>query len=334
MEKNTIFANIIRINTNNMLGLFKESDALSEVICNDYRLLQVMSRFGISLGLGNKTIKEICGMHNVDCPTFLAVINFMKREKYGEPQPIGDISLEPLMDYLKQTHIYFLEFMLPSIRQKLLSAIDCSAQNEIAFLILKLYDEYVNEIRRHMEYEETNVFTYVKELLANIRKEKESFQLMSKHHGQIEMKLGELKNLFIKYYPQKENNNRLNAVVYDIYNCEEDLLMHCRLEDKLFTPMLNNLECNNISVNEHIGADDTELQDGSSILSNREKEIVVGVAKGLANKEISDKLNISIFTVTTHRRNIAAKLQIHSASGLTIYAIVNKLISIDEVYLR
>ncbi len=69
----------------------------------------------------------------------------------------------------------------------------------------------------------------------------------------------------------------------------------------------------------------------SNALSSREKEIVVGVVKGLTNKQIADSLFISTHTVITHRRNIAAKLQIHSAAGLTIYAIVNKLVEFDEI---
>ncbi|MDR1645189.1 MAG: LuxR C-terminal-related transcriptional regulator [Tannerellaceae bacterium] len=67
------------------------------------------------------------------------------------------------------------------------------------------------------------------------------------------------------------------------------------------------------------------------ILSAREKEIVVCVVKGMTNRAIADRLFLSAHTVITHRRNIARKLQIHSASGLTVYAIVNKLIELKDV---
>lgn len=66
-------------------------------------------------------------------------------------------------------------------------------------------------------------------------------------------------------------------------------------------------------------------------LSAREKEIIVGVVKGYTNKQIAEQLFISTHTVITHRRNIAAKLQIHSPAGLTIYAIVNKLVELDDM---
>lgn len=66
-------------------------------------------------------------------------------------------------------------------------------------------------------------------------------------------------------------------------------------------------------------------------LSSREKEIVVCVVKGMTNREIADRLFLSTHTVITHRRNIARKLQIHSASGLTVYAIVNKLVELSDI---
>ena len=65
-------------------------------------------------------------------------------------------------------------------------------------------------------------------------------------------------------------------------------------------------------------------------LTEREKDIVKMVSLGLTNREIAEKLFLSTHTVTTHRKNITKKLGIKSASGLTIYAIVNNIITIEE----
>lgn len=75
----------------------------------------------------------------------------------------------------------------------------------------------------------------------------------------------------------------------------------------------------------------TESVESDKTLSQREKEIVSYVVKGYTNKKIADKLCLSQHTVITHRRNIANKLQIRSSAGLTIYAIVNKLVKLEEV---
>ncbi|GHT76833.1 helix-turn-helix transcriptional regulator [Bacteroidia bacterium] len=73
---------------------------------------------------------------------------------------------------------------------------------------------------------------------------------------------------------------------------------------------------------------DPEEEKHQETLTLREKEIIVCVIKGMTNKEIADKLHLSSHTVVSHRRNIANKLKIHSTAGLTIYAIVNKLVVI------
>ena len=79
----------------------------------------------------------------------------------------------------------------------------------------------------------------------------------------------------------------------------------------------------------------SEDEEGDSgALSQREKEILGCVVKGMTNKEIAEQLYISVHTVITHRRNITRKLQVHSAAGLTIYAIVNKLVDISEVKMK
>lgn len=69
---------------------------------------------------------------------------------------------------------------------------------------------------------------------------------------------------------------------------------------------------------------------GQKKLTEREIEVLKQIALGLSNKEISDKLNISIHTVVSHRKNIIRKTEIKSQAGLTIYAISNKIINIEK----
>lgn len=66
-------------------------------------------------------------------------------------------------------------------------------------------------------------------------------------------------------------------------------------------------------------------------LSDREKEVLQWVVKGFQNKEIADKLNISLHTVISHRKNITGKVGIKTVSGLTVYALLNGLLRMDEI---
>ena len=221
---------------------YRATDKMSDLICDNYSLLMVMSRFGLSLGFGDRSVKDVCQAQGVDYKTFLAVANFISHEPYTYSGEEDDFSLTALMDYLKRAHAYFLDFNLPAMRRKLIEAIDCSRDNDVAYLILKFFDEYAKEVRRHMEYENKAVFTYVEQLLQGKPSDVYNIATFASKHNQIDTKLKELKNIIIKYYPEKENNNLLNAVLFDIFNCEQDLASHCQVEDYMFVPAVAQIE--------------------------------------------------------------------------------------------
>ena len=319
--------------------LYSPTDKMSDIICDNYSLLQVMSRFGLPLGFGDYSVEEVCKSSQVDCNTFLAVANFINKGHSRSSLPQTDISVETLMIYLKNAHHYFLDFQLPTIRRKLLEAIDCSTDNEITFLILKFFDVYVQEVRNHMNYEDQYVFTYVDNLLKGQKDENYNIKMFVSHHDHIDEKLTELKNSIIKYYPDNKKAYMMNAVLFDIFNCEKDLVSHNAVEDHLFVPAVlqleeevkKNLDNHNTSIKVQDAVEKEESLSRQDDLSQREKEIICCVVKGMSNKEIAENLFISVHTVITHRRNIARKLQIHSPTLLTVYAIVNKLVDISEV---
>lgn len=221
---------------------YRSTDKMSDLICDNYSLLMVMSRFGLSLGFGDKSVKDVCESQGVDYKTFLAVANFISEEQYSYDYDENAFSIASLMNYLKQAHAYFLDFCLPAIRRKLIEALDCSRTDNVAYLILKFFDEYAKEVRRHMEYENEAVFTYVDNVLNGKLAENYNIATFASKHNQIATKLTELKSIIVKYYPEKENNNLLNAVLFDIYNCEHDLASHCQVEDYMFVPAVRQLE--------------------------------------------------------------------------------------------
>lgn len=446
-------------------GAYVPTDPMMNIVRDNYSLLQVVSRFGLSLGFGDQSVQAVCRASGVDTATFLAVVNLLNRPEATDAchpdfglaretkEEVVALRLPTLLQYLRQSHAYFLDFCLPGIRRQLMEAIDCSMQNEVAFLLLKFFDQYMNEVRKHMHYEDTQVFPYVEQLLEAASGEPAalgapdnsasvpsagdgapetagrassvvSIRQFATHHDQIDAKLSELKNLLIQYYPASGNNYRLNAVLLDLYSCEQELAAHTRVEDHLFVPAVYRLECPDAvfrtecsdaafqmgqseaafrmgQASDACGQESPEagssraagrsasgssasgssasgssssagssawgssssgssasgssasgssasgssasdssssagssgLEMGVEVLTDREKEIVCCVAKGMINKEIAEALFLSIHTVTTHRKNIARKLQIHSVAGLAIYAIAHKLVELSEVKL-
>lgn len=311
---------------NNAYTEFKADDLLRDVVQQKSSIILILGRFGISLGFGDKTIYEVCRQHQVDVNTFLEVVN------YNEYRTVRyeSISLTSLIGYLKNAHEYFLEFNLPNIRRKLIESIDCSGGNEIGLLIIKFYDEYVKQVKRHMDYENKVVFTYVEKLLSGIPSEDFSISAFEGKHEPISFKLKELKDVITRYYPQK-NNYLLNEVLLNIISCEEDLGFHCMIEDNLFVPAVKKLEISQAKISAKIESTN-EAEDNlcENILSVREKDILICIAKGLSNKQIAEKLFLSVHTVATHKRNICSKLNIHTSVGLAIYAISNQLVVLEK----
>lgn len=309
---------------------YKLTDKMRDLVKDNSALILVMGRFGISLGFGDKSVSEVCRMHHVNENTFLEVVNFVSNKEYNYEL----ISLPSLIGYLKQAHEYYLDFNLPNIRRKLIEAIDCSGTDELAMLILKFYDEYVTEVRKHMEYENDVVFSYVEQLSQGFLNRNFTISNFAGKHTPIGYKLKELKDIIIRYYPGK-NNYQLNQVLLEIILSEQDLTSHCMIEDKLFVPAVKLIEQQLKKSGQIQYTDETDSEsidkDKLEVLSAREKDIIICVAKGMNNKEIADYLYLSVHTVTTHRRNISNKLQIHTTAGLIIYAIANKLVNIEEI---
>ena len=316
------------------MKLYEADDKMISLIKDNYSLLQSLGSFGINLGFGDKTVKETCEMNEVDTYTFLAVVNFTING-YSHFEDDEQLDVPTLMHYLEASHTYYLDFQLPFIRRELEESLD--ADDHLARLILKLYDEYAHEIRRHMKYEEKTLFPYVQSLLENRYVGDYNIETFSKHHESTDKKLRELKLMIIKYRPSNTQlNNQLTATLYDIYNNEEWLQLHAQVEDSIFVPAIRRLERQSRQSDVTKNITSMVFKGGADMgeaLSDREKDVIIGVVQGMQNKEIADHLCISVNTVITHRRNIARKLQIHSAAGLTIYAIVNGLVDISSVKL-
>ena len=289
--------------------MYKGSDKICELMSHEEDAIQIISRFGLEMGVGEQTIAQVCEAHNVHTPTFLAIVNYKVFRHRALPE---DIDIPTLQRYLHNAHTYFLDFRLPRLRRALIEAIiPADPTTKIPGLILRCYDEFVDEIRTHIEHENAGLFDE------------------HEHDDQrITDKLTEIKNLIIKYYPTKPTSIEgtvtytLISVMSDLWHTEHDFADHCAIEDDILRPALTKIQppCHR-----------RQTQPDTEELTDRERDVLIQVVRGLSNKEIADVLCISMHTVISHRRHIAAKLNIHFTAGLTVYAIVNKLVDINNL---
>lgn len=291
--------------------MYKSTDKICDLMAHEEDAIQIISRFGLEMGVGEQTIAQVCEAHDVHTPTFLAIVNYKVFHQKALPD---DIDLPTLQRYLQNAHNYFLNFRLPRLRRALIEAIiPADPTTKIPGLILRCYDEFVEEIRTHIEHENAGLY-----------------EEHEHDDERITGKLTEIKNLIIKYYPTQPTSMEgtvtytLISVMSDLWHTEHDFADHCAIEDDILRPAMIKAKARKVQPK---GDKTPETEE----LSEREKDVLIQVVRGLSNKEIADVLCISQHTVISHRKNITRKLNIHSTAGLTIYAIVNKLVDLNTL---
>ena len=228
--------------------------------------------------------------------------------------------LQDILNFLRKSHRYYMDVMVPQLSDALeqFTGPCLPPQRES---IWQFFRQYKEELSVHFSYEENIVFPYVEAMLSGERCGQYSIGEYEQNHSNVQEKLDDLKNLIMKYMPRECRREDANQVIYCLYALEMDLRKHTFIEDEVLIPAATQLE-------ERVGA---PKEAAAEELSEREKEILVCVAKGMQNKEIADKCSISVNTVITHRKNITRKTGIKSVAGLTVYALLNRLIDTSNI---
>lgn len=221
-----------------ILRKFAPGDNIVDIIEYDYTLLPILSRFSLPLGFGYKSIAEVCQESGVDVNVFLLIINFIVT---GHPDEEIIAALNPLdiVEFLKNSHDYFLCYKFPHIRQNLLNALDQS-HDDINPVIIRFYDDFVDKVTKHFRYEERNLFPYVRNLMTGLPS-RYNIKIFCRQHDEVSDRLSELKNIILRFYTTSVPNKMYDVLV-DIYNSEEDMNSHSDIENHILVPMVEKIE--------------------------------------------------------------------------------------------
>lgn len=222
--------------------LFAPGDKMSDVIQSNYRLLPLLSRFDLTLGVGEKTVRQVCEEKNVDCPLVLTVFNIYTHPDYlPETQQVIGLDIPQLLHYLLASHRYFRQDRIPHIRTHLKTILGQRPDVE-ARAILGFFDQYADEVAHHLDYEEETVFPYIRDLFRGEKTAHYDISVFEKNHTNIEEKLSDLSNIIVKYLPSSGQGYEENEVLFDIYLLGEDIARHSLIEDKILVPLTEELE--------------------------------------------------------------------------------------------
>lgn len=220
--------------------IFSANSKMAGLILYDYHLLPVINRFGIRLGFKDKTIDAVCLEHGLNTEFFLTIVNTYSNERIDIEE--GLLSFSPLLivNYLKKTHAYYLEVVIPKMDALLHKITESNAEKKDELqLIKRFYLQYKEELIRHIEDEEENVFPYVIKLLEN-PEFVPGYSVMSyeEEHTDVDEKLNDLRNLIIKYIEPIYDVNYCNEFLITLFRFERDLQNHARIEDKVLIPQV------------------------------------------------------------------------------------------------
>lgn len=310
----------------NVNPTYSPHDRIRDIIGDNSHLLSVIDRFGIPLGFGDSSVEDVCRLNGVDTPTFIAVANLINDRDFK----VSGISLNSLIGYLRKSHLHFIDYMLPAIKRTLIEGLHQIDSSDIALLILRFFDDYMEEVRTHMEYEDQSIFSAAEKMLEGEFDDTFDISMFSSSHRNMALKLNELKELFIYQFNNK-SNEYINLALMNIIECGRDLTSHCDVENRLLFPAIDELQRQHKSSTGGKDEGTPKITRLVELLTEREIDIIRLVAQGLSNKEIADRLCLSFHTVTTYRRNIGSKLKIHSSAALAIFAIANNIVDINDI---
>lgn len=227
-----------------MLKYFTENTKLADTITSYPSLIQLLPRFNISLGFGNKKIGEVCETFNVPTNLFLIVCNIYAFDNYRPSlTDISGTDIVHLISYLKKSHTHYFERRIPHI-EKHLRIIAEQIDNKSGSVLLDFFLQYKKEVKEHFDYEEFTIFPLLNDLWNNQSAESQ-FTGYDEAHTNIEDTLDDLLQIVFKYLPGNIEHENTIGMAFDILQLAEDLKKHALIEERLLIPFIEYLERRN-----------------------------------------------------------------------------------------
>ena len=222
---------------------FSKDTKFAELMTDDRRLLQLLPRFGIGLGFGDRSVEQVCQMNHISTQLFLMICEIYSDSSFRPGQKeLRQIDMEDLLSYLKASHQYYLNERFPHIEEHLQHIIEACGQ-KYGPMLSHFYEEYKQEVMRHIQYyEEEVVFPYIETLLDGQRTDSYKIDEFEHNHTNIQDVLDDMMNILLKYLPGDILPMERIEISYDIMELSDDLNRHSLIEERILIPCVESLE--------------------------------------------------------------------------------------------
>ena len=222
---------------------------LSEVVEENTSLIPVIHRFGIHLGLGDKTVEEICTQYNLNTDFFLTMINTFLNADYFPEKKLQGFHTSQIIDYLTKTNHYYQRHQLPNIERHLRSFLAMSdPDNHSLTLIEKIFNSFKDLLLHRIKNDEKEWFPYCLSISKPLKNE--AFALDKNHpeetEDSIEALLTDFRRIMIKHLSGEYDENLCHAVIFAISLLAKDIKQHNRIRFRILQPIVEGMQQNGL----------------------------------------------------------------------------------------
>ena len=222
---------------------------LSEVIEEHTSLIPVIHRFGIHLGLGDKTVEEICAKYNLNTDFFLTMLNTFLNDDYFPEKKIQGFHTSQIVDYLTKTNYYYQRHQLPNIERHLRSFLTMSdPDNNSLTLIVEIFNSFKDILLYRIKIDVEEWFPFC---LSISKPLKDAVFTLDKNHYEetddsIEALLTDFRRIMIKHLSGKYDENLCHAVIFAVSLLAKDIKQHNRIRFRILQPIVERMKQNGL----------------------------------------------------------------------------------------
>lgn len=222
-----------------MLPIISSDTKLSQIIIDDPTILSVLSRFGISLGVGDMTIEQICQQKKMNVVFFTTILNTFRDPDFFPEKILYSFEAHLIVDYLKKTNQTYLQFQLPNIERHLHLLISKSdAQNSNLLIIMKFFSEVKAQLMKRIDDDKNRWFPEILALEnSDDNKVESTVMAFDESNDSIEDKINDLISMFVVHLTGDYDINLGQAVLLALDNLKKDIAQNNRIRKRILMPL-------------------------------------------------------------------------------------------------
>lgn len=227
------------------MALLTPDTPLSAALEQHPTLIPLVSRFGIRLGLGDKSVAAVCADHQIDARFMLTLMNTYLFEEYFPEQQLKSFHVSQLVDYLSKTNAYYLHSQLPNIERHLGSLIASGgAENRNLALLGKFFAGFKQSLTDSIDYDTREWFPYCLALSAGEVEGRDRIAPTAPDTADDDpavSQLRDMRSIMVRHLSGEYNDNLAYAVIFAVGSIERDIRQHNRIRNRILTPVIDAL---------------------------------------------------------------------------------------------